>query len=189
MPAISHALKEWNVAIEALLRGETILLLRKGGIRESGGKFAIAHNPTLLYPTYEHQKPELLKEPYGGMVKPVDSGWHPESITIHAWATITETVQVSEAEAVEALLPFHIWNETFVHDRLQWKPKLPLAVLFLRVYRLTESLTLPYDPAYGGCKSWIDLAQAVDLENSLPALSDRDYEQTATNIRTRLQAP
>ena len=32
---LSHAFKEWAVAIEALEAGKTIMLLRKGGIRET----------------------------------------------------------------------------------------------------------------------------------------------------------
>ncbi|TVQ05475.1 MAG: DUF1802 family protein, partial [Leptolyngbya sp. DLM2.Bin27] len=34
---VSWVLKEWQVAVTALRQGETILLLRKGGIREAKG--------------------------------------------------------------------------------------------------------------------------------------------------------
>jgi len=36
---LSHALKEWSVAVEALEAGKTIMLLRKGGIREASKNF------------------------------------------------------------------------------------------------------------------------------------------------------
>jgi len=46
----THALKEWAVAVDALEQGKTIMLLRKGGIHEQGGRFKVAHNQILLYP-------------------------------------------------------------------------------------------------------------------------------------------
>lgn len=57
----NHALKEWAVAVDALAEGKTILLLRKGGIKEEGNRFRVAYEEILLYPTYEHQQPNLLK--------------------------------------------------------------------------------------------------------------------------------
>jgi len=36
----THALKEWAVAVDALEQGKTIMLLRKGGIHEQGGRFS-----------------------------------------------------------------------------------------------------------------------------------------------------
>ena len=61
---INNALKEWAIAINALETGKTIMLLRKGGIREKGGSFRVAHNRVLLYPTYEHQQAVMLKADY-----------------------------------------------------------------------------------------------------------------------------
>jgi hypothetical protein len=55
----SHALKEWAVAVNALESGKTIMLPRKGGIHEQSGRFQVAHEQILLYPTYEHQLPNI----------------------------------------------------------------------------------------------------------------------------------
>ena len=55
------ALKEWAVTVQALARGEQILLLRKGGIHEEGKDFRVIHPEFLLYSTYEHQREDLLK--------------------------------------------------------------------------------------------------------------------------------
>jgi hypothetical protein len=72
-------------------------------------------------------------------VKTVPSGWHPETIRIGAWAKITDIFQVSDEAAVKALLPYHIWNEQFVSDRLKWKPRTPLYVLLLRTYQTSPT--------------------------------------------------
>jgi hypothetical protein len=179
----THALKEWKVAVDALEQGEMILLLRKGGIREVGGKFSLMHDRVLLYPTYEHQKPHLLKAEYATQVMPVAAGWHPSTVRIGSWAAITDTLQVSNSSCVDALLPFHIWNQEFVFERLKWKPKQSLTLLLLRVYKLTFPSTIAYDSSYGSCRSWLDLKQAIAINNSLPVLTDQDYQQQVAEIQ------
>jgi hypothetical protein len=183
MVKLIHALKEWAVAVGALEKGETILLLRKGGIREEGGFFGIAHRQVLLYPTYEHQKPHLLKTDYVGQVESVPAGWHPSTVRIGSWAEVTDIFQVSEEETVSALLPFHIWNEQFVHERFGWKPRQPLTVLLLRVYSFTQAKMLPFRPEYKGCRSWMDLAEPISLEDARPAMEDAVYAQKVATIQ------
>nr|WP_290228197.1 DUF1802 family protein [Trichocoleus desertorum] len=185
-PTISHALKEWAVAVNALAQGHTILLLRKGGIKEQGGAFQVAYDQVLLYPTYEHQKPELLKPNYAAQVQSVSSGWHPETVPISAWAQITHIIQVSEAATLAQLLPFHVWNEQFVGDRLKWKPRTPLYLLLLRTYRLPQTQMIPYHLEYGGCQSWIDLATSISLADSVPALNDAEYSHQTQMIQTTI---
>jgi hypothetical protein len=180
----THALKEWDVAVDALERGKTIILLRKGGIKEEGKHFKVAHDQILLYPTYEHQQPNLLKAEYGEQVKPVTSGWHPETVRIGSWAKITDILLVSDESVVAALLPYHIWNEQFVSDRLKWKPRQPLYVLLLRAYRLPQAQVIPYRSDYGGCRSWIDLVEPISIEGVVPILNDTEYNRQAAEIRT-----
>jgi hypothetical protein len=184
MTATFHALKEWAVAINALERGQTIMLLRKGGIHERGGRFQVAHERILLYPTYEHQQTFMLKAEYGNLVCPVTSGWHPETSRIGSWAEITDILPVADESTVNALLPFHIWNEYFISDRLKWKPREPLYILLLRAYTLPQIHEIPYLPQYGGCKSWIDLAESIDLQDSEPVLSDFTYNRLVEEIRS-----
>lgn len=184
---LTHALKEWAVAVDALARGETILLLRKGGIRETGGRFSIAHSPIWLYPTYEHQQPRLLKPDYAAQVEPVVSGWHPQSVSIAAFADITDIFEVSDAATLTSLLPFHIWNEQFVIDRFNWKPRQPLYLLLLRVQRLDEVQTIPYRSEYGGCKSWIEV-EPLSIAQSTAVLSDAAYREKVREVRQIVQA-
>ena len=181
---ITQALKEWATAVDALAAGKTIMLLRKGGIKEEGNGFKVAYNRVLLYPTFEHQRPELLKADYATRVQPVESGWHPETIRIGSWAEITDIFQVSEAETVAALLPYHIWNEEFASTRLKWKPRQPLYVLLLRTYKLPGVREIQYLPEYGGCKSWIDLAEPISIAFSVPVLDDAIYTQQVGEIRS-----
>ncbi|MBF2002614.1 MAG: DUF1802 family protein [Synechococcales cyanobacterium M58_A2018_015] len=180
---LTAALKEWAVAVQALAEGETIVLLRKGGIREQGGQFTVEARRVWLYPTYEHQKRQWLKPSYAAQVTEVASGWHPEQVTIQAWAEITHILPVFRAETVEALLPFHIWTADFAAERLRWKPRSPLWVLLLRVHRLPEARMIPYQTEYGGCKSWIELPPTLSLAGSEPVLADAAYHERVAAIQ------
>ncbi len=182
-----QALKEWSIAIEALKHGETILLLRKGGIREANKRFSVPYDQALLYPTYEHQNPELLKSPYSNRVQSVLSGWHPETISVGAIADITHVFQLSDAETVNALLPFHIWNDRFVNERLNWKPRSPLYVLLLRVSTLAQPHLISNPEDYRGCRSWIELADDVDADRATPVMSDRTYGDQVEQIQQILE--
>ena len=185
----THALKEWAVAVDALEEGKTILLLRKGGIREEGGSFKVAWDEVLLYPTFEHQQPDFLKPEYADKVSPVESGWHPETVRIGAWAKITDIFMVSYQPSILALLPYAIWNEKFVSDRLKWKPSQPMYILLLRVYKLTQPQFILYRPEYGGCKSWIDLIESISTEGSETVLTDTEYIKQANAIRGAIANP
>ncbi|MGF1589192.1 MAG: DUF1802 family protein [Pleurocapsa sp.] len=178
---LKHALKEWAIAVEALSAGKTIILLRKGGIREAG--FQVKYPLVWLYPTYEHQKPELLKPEYAPAVTAVESGWHPHTVEIKSCAEITDVLPVNNQSQIAALQPYHIWHEQMISERLKWKPQQPVMVLLLRVHRLASSLTIPYNDAYGGCKSWIDLIEPLATERLTPVIKNSKYEQQAQEIK------
>lgn len=179
---LSHALKEWAVAVEALEAGKTIALLRKGGIREAKGDFQVKYRQVWLYPTYEHQKPELLKPEYATQVTTVESGWHPETIPISICAEITEVITLSARAIITALLPYHIWNEQMISDRLNWKSDRPLFLLLLRVYRLPQPQIISFDKTYRGCKSWIDLVKPISTEKLIPVLDNDTYNRKVSEI-------
>ena len=55
------ALKEWAVTVRALAEGEQLVTLRKGGIREVGRHFELEHDRFFLYPTFDHQRNDLVR--------------------------------------------------------------------------------------------------------------------------------
>jgi hypothetical protein len=183
LTTLNHALKEWDVAVNALEQGETILLLRKGGIREAKGHFEVNYNPVLLYPTYEHQKPHLLKSQYASLVNPVSSGWHPPTISISSWAEITNVFQTSNLSIINKLFPYHIWKNNVIEERLKWKSSQPLFILLLRVFRLPQVRLISYCSNYGGCLSWIQLDSDIDLQGSQEVISENNYYKIVNKIR------
>ena len=56
------AFKEWAVTVRALAEGEQLVTLRKGGIREPERHFSLEYDRFFLYPTFDHQRPDLVRE-------------------------------------------------------------------------------------------------------------------------------
>jgi len=56
------AFKEWAVTVRALAEGEQLVTLRKGGIREPEKHFELDHDRFFLYPTFDHQRNDLVRE-------------------------------------------------------------------------------------------------------------------------------
>jgi hypothetical protein len=176
---MTPAFKEWAVIVHALLEGEQILDVRKGGIREDGRHFSLQSTRVWLYPTAEHQKPELLKDPYRHWIDLAHSAPVGEAITIEGWADVVRAATVTEPDELAAIESKLIWTADYAESRLGWKRRDPLWVLALRVHRLVEPVTIPWSEAYGGCTSWVDLAGLPDDPASLPsepALSDVAFE-------------
>jgi hypothetical protein len=175
LDSLQHALKEWAVAVRALERGETALVVRKGGIREKA--FAVPQTRFLLLPGYEHQRPELLKPEYRRLMDDIPDLTDDGPLRFSSFVEVEGAYEVSEAEDLAALDPHHMWTSEYAESRFKWRPKKPLTVLVLRAYVLPEAIELPYREEYGGCKSWIELGESVSLEEARPALSDERFEE------------
>ena len=177
------ALKEWAVAVKALAEGAQVLALRKGGIHREDRDFRIVHPQFLLFPTFEHQKAELLKPGYHGDLRDtLQERGAPAQVTISYWTEVTAKFELRDESALDRLSPFHIWTGSYARKRLHWRPKQPLTVALLRVYRLQEPQAIPLLDEYEGCKSWVDLGCEVPLGNMVPVLDDSQYEAKAASI-------
>jgi hypothetical protein len=174
------AFKEWAVIVDALLEGEQIVDVRKGGIREAGRHFALRATRCWLYPTVEHQRSELLKAAYRHRVELTTAAAPPDGeIRIDGWADVVGVAKLTRAEELDALDSKLIWSADYAASRLNWKKRDPLWVLVLRAHRLAEPVTVPMRDEYRGCSSWVDLAGLPADPASLasvPALSDVAFD-------------
>jgi hypothetical protein len=175
LDSLRYALKEWAVAVKALERGETALVIRKGGIREKA--FAVPKTRFLLLPGYEHQKPELLKSEHRHLMDEIPDLTDDGPLRFSSFAEVDGAYEISEPEELAAIDPHHMWTSEYAESRFKWRPKKPLTVLMLRTYWLPEAIELPYVDEYGGCKSWIELQQTVPVEEARPALSEEDFHK------------
>ena len=186
-PESNLALKEWAVAVSALAKGRQVLILRKGGIHQDDKEFRILHPEFLLYPTYEHQKRELLDEEYHPQIEEtLRENDIPGLVTLSYWCQITDQFEVRDERALDRIAPLHIWTTDYATKRLHWRPKQSLTVVLLRVYALQQPQALPVLDEYVGCKSWVELGQDVPLGLMHPVQSDREYEEKAELVRKAL---
>ena len=159
-------MKEWAVAVRALERGETALVVRKGGIREKA--FAVKDSRFLLLPGYEHQRPELIKPEYRQLMEEIPDLTDDGSLRFTSFAEVKGAYEISEAESLEAIDQYHMWTPEYAESRFRWRPKKPLTILILRTYLL---------PAYAGCRSWIELEDPVSTQGSRQGLDDGSFEK------------
>jgi hypothetical protein len=174
------ALKEWAVAIRALREGRQILLLRKGGIREAGGEFEVESRNVLLFPTYIHadEQPNALQPCYEAYRRDEDAR-RPDADTVRmeACAQVTDILIVRNFDALYRLHNQHIYSDEFLRFRVENDPHKLLYCLFLRAYDLPHPVTIPLEPDYYGCKSWINLTQSISTAGAVPAMRDAAYDE------------
>jgi hypothetical protein len=175
LDSLQHALKEWAVAVKALERGETALVVRKGGIREKA--FAVPKTRFLFFKSYEHQNRDQLEPAYHDLLRSIPERRDDGPVIFTSFAEVHAAYEVSEAEELESLSPYHVWTHEYAESRLKWRPKKPLTVLVLRTHLLPEPVEFEYRAEYGGCKSWIELSESVSTAGSHPALDDTAFEE------------
>jgi hypothetical protein len=172
------AYKEWAVIVRALLAGEQILDVRKGGIRETDRHFRLEATRFWLYPTTEHQRRELLKPAYRRWIDECDAAVPGQTIRLSGWAEVVRVATITEPEQLDALASRLIWSSEYAESRLKWKRRDPLWVLALRAHRLVEPLDVAWREEYRGCTSWVPLVDLpVDPASlpSTPALTDATF--------------
>ena len=109
------AFKEWAVTVRALAEGEQLLTLRKGGIREPDKHFELEHDRFFLYPTFDHQRTDLVRESHRPeLARALEEGvWsdgepsaaamlrgyeinQPDRVRIRAWAEVAAHYTITD---------------------------------------------------------------------------------------------
>ncbi len=178
------ALKDWHAVCLAIERGRQAVMLRKGGIHETEGRFEIEHREFLLFPTWLHQKVDWIKpaDREGVVVKETE----PDKIELRAMARVTDIVRVKSRPQVDAVDDAHIYLSPLIDMRFNYRPENPLYLLVVRGYTLPSPITIDNTPLYAGCKSWVPLEQAIDVSDAHPTIPDADFEARRRDLLARL---
>lgn len=177
-------LKEWAAVCSAMGDGRQILLLRKGGIHESAGKFELEHSQFVLFPTYLHQDPAMVKPAEQGRVQRLSA--EPSQVELSLAGEVTNIVRLRSRAQMDALEDRHIWTAPLIDMRYNYRPQNPLYLMLVRAYRLPAAVTVQNTPEYAGCKSWVPFTQAVPTAGAEPALTDDRYAAIRADILGRL---
>lgn len=196
------AFKEWAVTVRALAEGEQLITLRKGDVRDPEKDFQVEHDRFFLYPTFDHQNYDLVRESHqpelrraleegvwpdgepslqmlgaGGLIH------QPDRVRIRAWAEVAGHFTITDPRCVDALSPFYVWTTDYAEKRLAWKRRHPLHVLLLRTYRIPRPVTVKVRDEYGGHNPWFELQRELPFEGT-PVLSDDEFERAAEEIES-----
>ena len=158
------ALKEWSTVIDALGRGEQVILIRKGGIADP--KFGLEADRFYLYPTYFHQQQS-----------------EPDRVTITHWCEVARTWRVRE---IEPLVPLVVIPRGALEARYRFRPDQALHVIGVRAFALPEPRTIAVKPDYLGCKSWVSIDDEIEIDGSTPALNENELNERLEKIQALL---
>jgi hypothetical protein len=181
---MSIGFKEWALICDALGRGEQSIIIRKGGIAEGRDGFRFKHDSFFLFPTLFHEQLAKTTLPPETPLPTLPEG----QIEINLFCQVEWTELVTDWETVKRLAPFHIWKEQVIEERFRYDEPAGVHVALLRVFRLNQPWTFPNAPAYGGCRSWLNMPELPAELSWSPVLDDAAHAQRTAEIRSALGA-
>jgi hypothetical protein len=151
------AFKEWAAVYRALAGGRQTVILRKGGIHETGGEFRPEFARFWLYPTHFHEHQQAGLKP---AFLPLLDGEMPPAgrVVLSHVAEVTGVRHLTTLDDALALDDRHALTADVVRQRFAYRTP-GLYVLDVRVTP-AGPLTVPERPEYVGCKTWVHLDPA-----------------------------
>jgi hypothetical protein len=147
------ALKEWSSVIDALGRGDQVILIRKGGIADP--KFGVEAERFYLYPTFFHTQQS-----------------EPDHVTISHWCEVVRMWRVTDLDTLFRLQPLVVMPLDVLETRYKFRPDQALHVIGVRAYELAHPRTIAVKPDYLGCRSWVSIDDEIDVDGSRAVLTD-----------------
>lgn len=164
------ALKEWASVIEALDRGEQVVLIRKGGLADP--TFGLEAERFYLFPTNYHDA----------------GGGEPTHVPITHWAEVVRTWQVRDLDTLYRLEPLVAMNRATLDARYKFRPDQAINVIAVRAWRLPKRVDVRMTEAYGGCRSWVSVDEEIDVDGSVAALPEAELQARIESVDTLLAA-
>ncbi len=183
----NKALKEWAVIVKMLTEGKQILVARKGGIVEVDNRFEVQEKEFFLYPTFEHQQIDAILPQYQpDLMDTMNEKPSDRRLSLPGYAVVEDIYKIHDLTKLEALQDYYIWTHDSIAMRFNWNKDRILYLLTLRVYKLPQIHTLPWNDSYSGCTSWVTLAEELSTTGAKPVLSDEEFGKQAEKIRCTL---
>jgi hypothetical protein len=185
----SVAFKEWAAVCEALAMGRQMIILRKGGIHEGREGFRVQHAAFWLYPTNFHQHAEQLAADALPLLEKVKSQPPPPGIVPIRWlAQVEQVIHLEREEQALALERLHVWSPETVKQRFHYRTP-GLHLLVVRVFQSAQLHQITEDPEMAGCKSWVNLPQALPTDDLSPVLTGEQFTAARRALNEILTVP
>ena len=152
------ALKEWSSIIDALGRGDQVVLIRKGGIADAD--FGLEAQRFYLYPTYFHQGESEARP----------------SVNITHWCEVARTWTVRDVERLDRLAPLVAMPREALDTRYRFRPDQALHVIGVRTFKLRHPVQVQFKDRYAGCRSWVSVDEEIDIDGSTPVLTEPELQ-------------
>jgi hypothetical protein len=184
---LAVAFKEWAAVCHALGSGRQSLILRKGGIAEDGGAFRPEHPRFWLYPTFFHAQAAGLVPDAAPLIDESEETDEPLPgiLRLTHFAEVGEVRFVDSLDKLLGLDGLHVWSAAEVTKRFHYRTP-GLYVLPVRVFAAAAPHDVPERPEYAGCKTWVNLVDAVPDAPAAPVLTDAAFAAAAAEIAKRL---
>lgn len=184
---LSIAFKEWAAVCRALGDGTQTVILRKGGIAESGGSFAPEHPRFWLYPTFFHENQDSgLKPEFQSLIAAAEAARPAEGrLRLSHVCEVAAVERVADLDALLALDRFHVWTADTVRKRFFYRDP-GLFVLVVRVSAVATPAELAEGPTYAGCKTWVDLDAGAEDHPAAAVLPDEEFARLLEEIQGTL---
>ena len=187
---IDIALKEWAATCRALQQGTQIVVLRKGGLRDEEGAFALESPAFWLQPTYFHHAQQLVKPEFQSLLQAAENehseGENDRFIRLKTWAQVAKVWSVPPGKDEVLMRIPHIWSADYLQVRRSFRAGEPILCAALRIFSLGVAHIVPMQPRFLGCRSWLDLDEALSTETSRAALDDDAFITALERIESVL---
>ncbi|HEX3717011.1 MAG TPA: DUF1802 family protein [Verrucomicrobiae bacterium] len=171
-----RAFKEWAIVVDALSRGEQIVIFRKGGLREGRLGFQVEYPEFWLFPTLFHQQRDSVIPTAQTRFDELAPNFPPPGILrVEVFAQVAAWRLLEDLDSARRLRGQHIWHDEVIEERFDWGRSKQIHALAVRVFRLPHPVELPMRDSYGGCKSWIELEEEIGIRGARPALDDAAF--------------
>ncbi len=177
LPRPAHAFKEWALVCDSIVRGETSLIFRKGGLAEGREGFRFRFDRFFLYPTFFHAQAERLR------LTPPEEFTETNPVVIRGFLHVELSSFITDLASLRVLDPLHRLAGEVLQERFRYDNPPGLYVAFFRAFRLVEPWKVPFQPEFGGCRSWIELPPAPAELPAEPVLDDSEHERRASLVR------
>jgi len=164
----SVAFKEWALLCASMLRGETCLIFRKGGIAEGRDGFRFQHQRFFIFPTFFHEQANRLRIDVP-MVEP-----EPDLVSFSAYVHVEFTRWIEDLSRLQPLSDLHILKPEVLEQRFAYDDPKGLHLAMIRVFAVVPVWSLPFQRSFGGCRSWVELPEAPAELRFTPVIDDAE---------------
>ena len=190
-PDMPIAFKEWAVTVRALSEGEQLVTLRKGGIREEDKHFELEHEQFFLYPTFDHQRNDLVRESHHPELRRAleegvwpdeeppprallqDGGIPSPTGCESAPGPRSRATSRPRTHASSRASPLPRLDAGLRDQAAALEARAPAARSAARVHRIPRPVTVRVRDEYHGCHSWVEI-ERLPFEGT-PVMADEEF--------------